>query len=104
VPTSFAGMMNQGSMNYANQNQGSMNYANQNQGSMNYANQNQGSMNYANQNQGSMNYSSSVNQGNLSEWGSRKRIGSGNYSALDAVLDEGNLVEVTLLCSHYSLK
>ena len=71
-------------------NQGSMNYGNQ--GSMNYGSQgNQGSMTY-----GSANIASSFSTGG--EWGSR-RAGSGSFSALDVVLNDGNLVEVLYLFS-----
>lgn len=52
------------------------------QGGTSYS-QSQGSMNYANQ-----------SQNTNTEW-PKKRVGSGNYSALDVVLDDGNLVEVS---------
>jgi hypothetical protein len=110
VPSSVP--TNQGSMNYGQSlgNQGSMNYGQSqgNQGSMNYSQSqgNQGSMNYGQSqgNQGSMNYSSSANipssVSSGGDWGQKKRVGSGTFSALDAVLNDGNLVEVFCIFAH----
>lgn len=61
-----------------------------NQGMTSTTMANQGSMNFSNMNQN--------NQGNT-DW-PKKRVGSGNFSALDAVLDDGNLVEVIIIARY----